>query len=668
LDEWDIDKSESTFKSAMYYSYDIMGNVKKLYSYHNDDKLKNVKLTTVDYEYDLQSGKVNKVYYQKNASDQFIHKYDYDAENRLIKVATSFDDYLYNTEATYNYYLHGPLARTELGEKKIQGLDYVYTIQGWLKSINGSVRDQNKEPGRDGQSGLVISTYPPMPQPPSTKNVATDAVSISLDYFQGDYTPISTVSSNIYSKISPRNLYNGNIVSMYVDNRALVNTTQTQTAGMYYSYKYDQLNRMVGMDAYKPNATVPIPAPTQFAAVNDFKETVSYDANGNIKTYFRNGNSAISATVSNMDNMTYTYKAGKNQLDMVADAVGTTSVGVNDLKSGQKVGNYVYDAIGNLVEDKQAGLLIEWTPTGKISKINDLNKNQILTFVYDPMGNRIQKTVTTMLSTGTSRKHTYYKRDAQGNVLATYTKMGDALDDTGPAISLSELIVYGSSRLGVKNPNMLWDLKTITNGTTLTISNRNPLAAGINYVRENLTLNTGTPLGVRTSVLSGITEYEATNHLGNVLATLKDEPLLSYVNTGTATELLKSPIILTATDYYPFGMPMPKRTYPMPVCSTAMVDVPVYVIKDDFGALTQDWTALTTAGLGTTLDINGGMLEVNTPIITRSIKRDYTLSANTNYQLSFVLNAGTCGILSTTGRHLKVVVRDNLEKEVFSQF
>lgn len=668
LDEFDADKSESTYKSAMYYSYDIMGNVKKLYSYHNDDNLKNSKLTTVDYEYDLQSGKVNKVYYQKNASDQFIHKYDYDAENRLIKAATSFDDYLYNTEATYNYYLHGPLARTELGEKKIQGLDYVYTIQGWLKSINGSVRDQNKEPGRDGQSGLIISTYPPMPQPPSTKNVATDAVSMSLDYFQGDYKPISSVSSNIYNKISPRNLYNGNIVSMYVDNRALVNTTQTQTAGMYYSYKYDQLNRMVGMDAYKPNATVPIPVPTQFAAVNDFKETASYDANGNIKTYFRNGNSATSATVSNMDNMTYTYKAGKNQLDMVADAVGTTSVGVNDIKQGQAAGNYVYDEIGNLKEDKQAGLIIEWTPTGKISKINDLNKNQILTFAYDPMGNRIQKTVTTMGTTGATRKHTYYKRDAQGNVLATYTKLGDALDDSGPAISLSELIVYGSSRLGVKNPKMLWTTQTITNGTTVTIGNRIALAAGINYLRENISLSTGTPLGVRTSVLSGMTEYEATNHLGNVLASLKDEPLLSYVNTGTATELLKSPIILTATDYYPFGMPMPKRTYPMPVCSTAMVNVPVYVIKDHFGALTQDWTALTTAGIGTALSISNDMMEVYTPIITRAIEKLYYLDPNTNYQLSFVLNAGTCGILSTTGRHIKVVVRDDFtNNEIFSQ-
>lgn len=668
LDEWDIDKSESTFKSAMYYSYDMMGNVKKLYSYHNDNNLKNSKLTTVDYEYDLQSGKVNKVYYQKGAWDQFIHKYDYDAENRLIKVATSFDDYLYNTEATYNYYLHGPLARTELGDKKIQGLDYVYTIQGWLKSINGSVRDQNNEPGRDGQFSVPIGTYPTIPSPPSTKNVATDAVSMSLDYFQGDYKPISSVTSNIYSKISPRNLYNGNIVSMYVDNRALVNTTQTQTAGMYYSYKYDQLNRMVGMDAYKPSAAVPIPAPTQFAAVNDFKETVSYDANGNIKTYFRNGNNATSATVSNMDNMTYTYKAGKNQLDMVADAVGATSVGVNDLKAGQTAGNYVYDAIGNLVEDKQAGLLIEWTPTGKISKINDLNKNQILTFVYDPMGNRIQKTVTTMLSTGATRKHTYYKRDAQGNVLATYTKMGDALDDTGPTISLSEWIVYGSSRLGVKNPNMLWTPQTITNGTTLTIGNRAALAAGVNFVRENIKLSTGIPLAVRTSVLSGMTEYEATNHLGNVLATLKDEPLLSWVNTGVANELLKSPIILTATDYYPFGMPMPKRTYPMPVCSTAMVDVPVYVIKDDFGVPTQDWTALTTAGLGTALNINGGMLEVYTPLITRTIERKYYLVPNTNYQLSFVLNAGTCGILSTTGRHIKIVVRDdNTNNEIFSQ-
>ena len=55
-----------------------------------------------------------------------------------------------------------------------------------------------------------------------------------------------------------------------------------------YNYRYDQLNRLVSMDAWKG-----------YDAVNghweglqkteDFKERISYDGNGNILSYLRNG-------------------------------------------------------------------------------------------------------------------------------------------------------------------------------------------------------------------------------------------------------------------------------------------------------------------------------------------------------------------------------------------
>jgi hypothetical protein len=37
--------------------------------------------------------------------------------------------------AGYQYYLHGPLKRAEIGQDKIQGLDYAYTLQGWLREL-----------------------------------------------------------------------------------------------------------------------------------------------------------------------------------------------------------------------------------------------------------------------------------------------------------------------------------------------------------------------------------------------------------------------------------------------------------------------------------------------------------------------------------------------------
>ncbi len=38
--------------------------------------------------------------------------------------------------ASYEYYTHGPLARTILGKLKVQGLDHAYTLQGWLNGVN----------------------------------------------------------------------------------------------------------------------------------------------------------------------------------------------------------------------------------------------------------------------------------------------------------------------------------------------------------------------------------------------------------------------------------------------------------------------------------------------------------------------------------------------------
>ena len=43
----------------------------------------------IDYDFDLVSGKVDAVYYQKASTDQFTHRYEYDEDNRLISVKTS---------------------------------------------------------------------------------------------------------------------------------------------------------------------------------------------------------------------------------------------------------------------------------------------------------------------------------------------------------------------------------------------------------------------------------------------------------------------------------------------------------------------------------------------------------------------------------------------------
>ena len=75
-----------------------------------------------------------------------------------------------------------------------------------------------------------------------------------------------------------------------------------------------------------------------------------------------------------MDSLTYSYKAGKKQLDNMvdnaADVASNLYSNYNDLKQGQQAGNYQYDAIGNLTSDAQAGInTIIWTVYGKIDSI-----------------------------------------------------------------------------------------------------------------------------------------------------------------------------------------------------------------------------------------------------------------------------------------------------------
>ncbi|MGV3599172.1 MAG: hypothetical protein ACO1PI_15005, partial [Bacteroidota bacterium] len=68
--------------------------------------------------------------------------------------ASSVPDFItgfgWQRDAKYLYYLHGPLARAEIGQNKVQGIDYSYTIHGWLKAVNDGLMQNANDPGLDG--------------------------------------------------------------------------------------------------------------------------------------------------------------------------------------------------------------------------------------------------------------------------------------------------------------------------------------------------------------------------------------------------------------------------------------------------------------------------------------------------------------------------------------
>ncbi|MCG2613738.1 RHS repeat-associated core domain-containing protein [Terrimonas sp. NA20] len=525
------------YHNGTFYSYDIHGNVDKLVQHYNFGVMESNAgnaFKKMEYEYDLVSGKVNKVSYQKGVPDQFFHRYEYDAENKLKEVYTSPDNVYWERQARYDYYLHGPLARTELGELRVQGLDYAYTLQGWLKGVNSSTIGSGWDIGEDGK----------------TKNhPAKDVFSFSLNYFNSDYLAVNSNSfpfagvSNGLVNISGdavetgKNLFNGNINSMMVN-------IPTLGDSKLYGYRYDQLNRLKAMNSYTGlDATVNTFYPL---ASQDYKERITYDANGNIMHYLRN---AYTANQLAMDDLSYDYKTTNNQLRKVSDAVTSTPAGYSDIPNDQINDNYVYDAIGNLVCDHQEGMfdpnapgkeMIEWTVYGKIHKTTKIKSGvtTVIEYSYDAGGSRIGKSV--KVGTGAS-KTTWYVRDATGNTMSVYTDQDAAINSS--RLSQTEVYLFGSSRLGLWTP-----LRDVG------------ISDWAYFDYDYFPGVTGGAL--RSSWRRGSQEYEMSNHLGNVLATISDNRLPEESNLPGDVGLIGHFLadVLSTRDYYPFGMIMPGRT------------------------------------------------------------------------------------------------------------
>jgi RHS repeat-associated protein len=522
------------WRHASFYTYDIHGNVDTLlHDFRTGSLSTNNEFKKIVYKYDLISGKVNNVAYQPGKADAYYHSYYYDAENKLQYVKTSRDSIVWDYDARYSYYKHGPLSRTVLGENQVQGIDYAYTTHGWLKGVNATIdNDGNEDMGLDGANGSFLM------------NTARDAYGFSLNYFNGDYQAIKggIPFTDILQPLGTeaKELFNSNIAAM------AVNIPKLGSARVY-NYSYDQLNRLTSMDAFEGISTSNEFSPIQ---LDDYRERITYDVNGNILSYLRNGNSSQPA----MDDLDYyyyyqstdplvngqrvwkTYKPGQagnsapadlfaysNRLAHVKDNPTYNSYYPQDIDN-QPDENYKYDEIGNLIADANENITnIEWTVYGKISRIIKSNNTEIK-YTYDAGGNRISKSV--------NGKETWYVRDASGNVMSIYEK------ELNQDLKQTEVHLYGSNRLGIYQADV-----------------------NVDQAPSN-TINVTGPAGnvaFRSSLNRGWKIYELSNHLGNVLVTISDR-IIQHTGNNTSIDYYL-PDVVTANDYAPFGMQLVDRTY-----------------------------------------------------------------------------------------------------------
>ncbi|WP_341840864.1 RHS repeat-associated core domain-containing protein [Chitinophaga caseinilytica] len=493
--------------SGTFYSYDILGNVDVLIQDFNSQSTldQGNRFKKITYSYDLVTGKVNQVNYQPGQWDAFYHRYRYDAENRITDVETSKDSVYWEKDAYYSYFMHGPVSRTVLGQQEIQGLDFTYTLEGWIKGLNSTTVASNFDMGADGGEGSFV---------------AKDGVGFGLYYYgDNEYVPLNANQRKPFARIesltSP--LFNGNI-------SALSQNIPTLGTPILYNYKFDVLSRIVELNASKGinsqlNHWEPI-------LVDDFKERIKYDPNGNIKLFKRNGNSTWASRPLSMDDLTYSYIQSTNKLDHISDAV-VDSVSYDGDIDNQQPGNYKYDMTGNLIHDIKEGLVkIDWNLYGRIAKIEKTDGTEIL-YSYDFRGNRISKKVGAV--------ETRYIRDPGGNLLGIYIE-GD-INHNGGILTLTEIPLVGNKRIGMQKFNL-----QAGNRSAETMVNL-PLLGN----------------GIMTGFARRYKQFEIGNHLGNVLTTVFD--VKKSISLNGLDIVRYEPVISSATDYYSFGMIIPGRSF-----------------------------------------------------------------------------------------------------------
>jgi RHS repeat-associated protein len=268
------------------------------------------------------------------------------------------------------------------------------------------------------------------------------------------------------------------------------------------------------------------------------EKNFTYDANGNIKTL--NRWAAKNNVKTKMDGLSYAYYSDalpgvtgdptyQNRLRAVFDGVGASihNGDFDNMVHGQGQ-VFAYDSDGRMVKDTKEKMRIDWLPFDKPFHIIDTFVNgstmsiRETEYGYDAMHQRVEK-----IDVNNSIR-TAYLRDASGNIMAVY-----------------------------QYQNGVWSHQEQHASTTL--SNR---LFGADRTSTTLSDHLGVhnkPIALAASghnfMYLAVKKYELSNHLCNVMAVVTDR---RFVN---ATGGFATADIVSATDYFVFGMEMAGRTY-----------------------------------------------------------------------------------------------------------
>ncbi|MFT3750325.1 MAG: DUF6443 domain-containing protein [Agriterribacter sp.] len=228
--------------------------------------------------------------------------------------------------------------------------DYQYNIRGWLLSVNKDY---------------------------------TNAATNSDRYFALElgYEKDPSLGGNGSKQ------YNGNI-------GAMLWKSEGDQQRRKYNFTYDAASRLTAavFGQYESGSGSGAVFGTT-AGVNYSEDGISYDLNGNIKTYNRMGMRLNSSGY--IDNLSYTYAYGaSNRLSWVDETATGDNGKLGDFKDGSNAAgtaDYTYNANANITSDKNKDISsIEYWRTRELIKIVTTSKGTI-SYTHDDLGNKLKK-------------------------------------------------------------------------------------------------------------------------------------------------------------------------------------------------------------------------------------------------------------------------------------
>jgi RHS repeat-associated protein len=290
----------------------------------------------------------------------------YDEMGRLLDKRLHASNYdgvsAVTTASTFNY---------------LQSLDYTYNIRNWLSGINDPTTCTL-------QSGDQLQ----------------DVFRMQLNY----ETSVNGSTAQ----------YNGNISSMQWNTHLNGTCSQRQL----YMFSYDAGNRLTAAAHRNWNGTA-------WTDPNQYNESgITYDLNGNLKTYTRRGLTAPS-TFGDIDILSYTYGDAQRP-DRLTKITDTGDANKGFKHNPPATGNhYAYDGVGNMTTDNHKKITIAYNYLNLPSVITYTDgTNRKIEWTYDANGTKLTKVTSTSGVVNTTKNYVSGIEYAGVNLDAIYFSEG----------------------------------------------------------------------------------------------------------------------------------------------------------------------------------------------------------------------------------------------------